>query len=222
MLKSKRTPFLAFIYNDNMGNKVGKELEENEEQEKEYEISFLQGRMSAMEIREKVTGEEIQTGVDGNKKEGGIAYYVGFEEKKPLPPPPVRLLNRPRIVNKVVSDLYDDDERKLMAEILQNETMNHRGISAATREERHALARLRREEIAILKHQRHEARMRAIEESNRRRNELLNQRRAASHSRSNLVSTSAHVRKEKCQDVTSHKKGNLVSSSYTYVQRTYT
>lgn len=206
-----------------MGNKVGKDLEENDEhQEKEYEISFLQGRMSAMEIREKVIGEEIPTGTDASKKEGGIAYYVGFEDKKPLPPPPARLLNRPRIVNKAcaASDLYDDDDKQLMAEILQNDTMSHRGISAATREERHALARLRREEIAILKKNRHEARMRAIEESSRRRDELMKQRRSAPHSRANLVSTSAHVRKEK--ENMSHNRGNLVSSSYTYVQRTST
>ncbi|XP_060073926.1 uncharacterized protein LOC132553683 [Ylistrum balloti] len=220
MLKSKRIPFLSFIYNENMGNKVGKELIENGEEEKEYEISFLQGRMSAMEIREKVVGAEISTGTEASKKEGGIAYFVGFEEKKPMPPPPARLLNRPRIMNKTVKDIYDDEEKQLMAEILQNDSMSNRGISAATREERHALARLRREEMAILKHKRHEARMRAIEESGRRRDELLNQRRTSSRSRSNLVSTSAHVRKEEGADMTSRKKGNLVSSSYTYVQRT--
>ncbi|OWF55183.1 uncharacterized protein LOC110463183 [Mizuhopecten yessoensis] len=202
-----------------MGNKVGKEFDENQDEEKEYEISFLQGRMSTMEIREKVTGEEFSTGLQTtkSKKEGGIVYFVGFEEKKSLPPPPQRLLHRPRIVNKAVEDLYDDDEKQLMTEILENDTMYNRGISATTREERHALARLRREEMARLKQKRHGTRMKAIEESRRRRDELLNQRRTASHSRSKLVSTSAHARKETYAEVTSK---DLVSSSYTYVQRT--
>lgn len=78
-----------------------------------------------MEIKEKL--EEEDPPDEAIKKDGGIAYFVELAERAAIPAPPTRLLNRPRISNRGNDEVYDTDEKQLIADILQQETVSKRG-----------------------------------------------------------------------------------------------